>query len=134
MITPWTHEVGPGNAPPEYPRPQMVREDWLNLNGTWRFVPGPSDDRCCAPESVERPGHYLRHHESRVSEAENDGSDLFAEDATWCGVPGQGGYGVSLRSYTCPDKFLRHYGSELRLAGMDGTNVPHDTARAVRRM
>ncbi|MDZ4768843.1 MAG: glycoside hydrolase family 2 TIM barrel-domain containing protein [Chloroflexota bacterium] len=22
---------------PEYPRPQFVREDWLNLNGTWRF-------------------------------------------------------------------------------------------------
>ncbi|TDE91531.1 beta-galactosidase [Occultella glacieicola] len=22
---------------PEYPRPQMVRPDWLNLNGTWQF-------------------------------------------------------------------------------------------------
>ena len=22
---------------PEYPRPQMVRDDWLNLNGTWEF-------------------------------------------------------------------------------------------------
>src|SRR5687768_5340962 len=22
---------------PEYPRPQFVREDWLNLNGTWGF-------------------------------------------------------------------------------------------------
>lgn len=22
---------------PEYPRPQMVRRDWLNLNGTWQF-------------------------------------------------------------------------------------------------
>lgn len=22
---------------PEYPRPQMVRADWLNLNGRWEF-------------------------------------------------------------------------------------------------
>lgn len=22
---------------PEYPRPQMVREGWLNLNGPWQF-------------------------------------------------------------------------------------------------
>ena len=22
---------------PEYPRPQLVREDWINLNGTWEF-------------------------------------------------------------------------------------------------
>ncbi|NLE54679.1 MAG: hypothetical protein GX617_07070, partial [Lentisphaerae bacterium] len=22
---------------PEYPRPQFVREDWLNLNGDWQF-------------------------------------------------------------------------------------------------
>ena len=21
----------------EYPRPQMVREDWINLNGKWEF-------------------------------------------------------------------------------------------------
>ncbi|MEW4368867.1 glycoside hydrolase family 2 protein [Paenibacillus kandeliae] len=23
---------------PEYPRPQLVREDWINLNGTWAFA------------------------------------------------------------------------------------------------
>ncbi|MCD9020634.1 hypothetical protein [Cohnella silvisoli] len=22
----------------EYPRPQFVRNDWLNLNGTWQFA------------------------------------------------------------------------------------------------
>ena len=26
---------------PEYPRPQMVREEWLNLNGTWEFEVDP---------------------------------------------------------------------------------------------
>jgi hypothetical protein len=27
---------------PEYPRPQMVREKWLNLNGIWQFQPAES--------------------------------------------------------------------------------------------
>ncbi|MDR0546232.1 MAG: glycoside hydrolase family 2, partial [Dysgonamonadaceae bacterium] len=27
---------------PEYPRPQMVRERWLNLNGIWQFQPAAS--------------------------------------------------------------------------------------------
>jgi len=27
---------------PEYPRPQFVREEWLNLNGPWAFA---FDDR-----------------------------------------------------------------------------------------
>lgn len=28
---------------PEYPRPSFVREDWLNLNGTWEFSRDPGD-------------------------------------------------------------------------------------------
>ena len=29
---------------PEYPRPQFVRENWINLNGTWTYTfdPGKS--------------------------------------------------------------------------------------------
>ncbi|HJE58860.1 MAG TPA: AbfB domain-containing protein [Nocardiopsis listeri] len=40
LKTPWTDEVSPDNALPDYPRPQMVREDWENLNGTWQWAPG----------------------------------------------------------------------------------------------
>jgi hypothetical protein len=35
MMTPWGQEVAADNAHLEYPRPQLVRQDWLNLNGTW---------------------------------------------------------------------------------------------------
>ena len=35
--TPWTDDVDPENVLPEYPRPQLVRERWLNLNGLWQF-------------------------------------------------------------------------------------------------
>ncbi len=35
--TPWTDNVDPNNVLPEYPRPQMVRGEWMNLNGLWNF-------------------------------------------------------------------------------------------------
>ncbi|MEY3369042.1 MAG: hypothetical protein RI973_2197, partial [Bacteroidota bacterium] len=38
LTTPWTSQVSPDNALPEYPRPQMVRNSWLNLNGLWDFM------------------------------------------------------------------------------------------------
>jgi concanavalin A-like lectin/glucanase superfamily protein/glycosyl hydrolase family 2 len=38
ISTPWTAEVGPDNALPEYPRPQLTRSAWQNLNGVWEFA------------------------------------------------------------------------------------------------
>ena len=43
LLTSWATEVSPENALPEYPRPQMVREDWLNLNGLWGYAIQPKD-------------------------------------------------------------------------------------------
>jgi beta-galactosidase/beta-glucuronidase len=37
-MTPWTALVGPNNALPEYPRPQMARTSWQNLNGLWDYL------------------------------------------------------------------------------------------------
>jgi beta-galactosidase/beta-glucuronidase len=33
----WAKEVSPENAWREYPRPQMSRPEWLNLNGLWEY-------------------------------------------------------------------------------------------------
>ena len=44
LKTRWTKEVSPKNAHPEYPRPQMVRKDWINLNGLWDYAIRPKDD------------------------------------------------------------------------------------------
>jgi beta-galactosidase/beta-glucuronidase len=38
ILTEWASEVDPENPLPEYPRPQMVREDWYNLNGLWDYA------------------------------------------------------------------------------------------------
>ena len=38
MNTPWTDVVDPNLPLPEYPRPQMARRNWLNLNGKWSYA------------------------------------------------------------------------------------------------
>jgi beta-galactosidase/beta-glucuronidase len=38
LYTKWGETVDPENVLPEYPRPTMVRKDWLNLNGIWNFT------------------------------------------------------------------------------------------------
>ena len=36
--TSWAEKVNPDNPWPEYPRPQMVRDQWQNLNGLWDYA------------------------------------------------------------------------------------------------
>jgi beta-galactosidase/beta-glucuronidase len=43
LKTRWTKDVSPENAHPEYPRPQMVRKEWLNLNGLWDLAITPKE-------------------------------------------------------------------------------------------
>jgi hypothetical protein len=61
LATRWAKDVSPRNALPEYPRPQMVREAWMNLNGLWDYaitpkadpVPQKYDGRILVPYPVE---------------------------------------------------------------------------------
>ncbi|MBR0040066.1 MAG: glycoside hydrolase family 2 [Oscillospiraceae bacterium] len=50
MNTIWTDSVERLAPLPEYPRPQLVRERWMSLNGEWEFA--VSDDRVI-PESFD---------------------------------------------------------------------------------
>ncbi|MCM1150992.1 MAG: beta-galactosidase [Alistipes sp.] len=36
--TRWSETLDPQNVLPEYPRPQLVRKEWLNLNGLWNYA------------------------------------------------------------------------------------------------
>jgi hypothetical protein len=51
LMTRWAAQVVATNVLPEYPRPQMVREQWLNLNGLWRYAITP--DRADPPATFD---------------------------------------------------------------------------------
>jgi hypothetical protein len=38
LMTRWGKQVTPENAWQQYPRPQLVRQDWANLNGLWDYA------------------------------------------------------------------------------------------------
>lgn len=44
IVTRWAAKVDAAKVLPEYPRPQMVRDTWLNLNGLWDFTIRPKSE------------------------------------------------------------------------------------------
>ncbi len=43
LMTRFAADVKPNNVLPEYPRPQMERTRWMNLNGIWQYQPGKDE-------------------------------------------------------------------------------------------
>ena len=52
LMTRWASQVDTNAPLPEYPRPQMVRADWLNLNGLWQFQAGETNDAVPAGKNL----------------------------------------------------------------------------------
>ena len=76
IATPWFDEVGPDNALPEYPRPQLTRDAWQNLNGVWQFakaevgeappVGRALGERVLVPYPIESALSGIQRHEDRM--------------------------------------------------------------------
>ena len=52
IVTSWAQLVDANNPLPEYPRPQMVRSNWLSLNGIWQFQAGATNDPVPANQTL----------------------------------------------------------------------------------
>jgi hypothetical protein len=61
LMTRWAKDVDPANPWPEYPRPLLQRERWMNLNGLWDYaitakdspMPEQAEGRILVPYPVE---------------------------------------------------------------------------------
>lgn len=61
LQTRWAAQVTPDHVLPEYPRPQLARKHWTNLNGTWSYAisdaaaerPAAFDGRILVPFPIE---------------------------------------------------------------------------------
>ena len=99
MQTPWADTLDRAQPLPEYPRPQMVRDSYLNLNGPWSYAittsaqkPAQADGTILVPFSPE-------------SELSGVGHILQPEEYLWY-----------IRTVTLPDGFnigrvLLHFGA-----------------------
>jgi hypothetical protein len=56
LMTRWAKDVSPQNVHQEYPRPQLVREKWQNLDGLWEYALADADAEK-APQKFD--GHIL---------------------------------------------------------------------------
>ena len=62
ITTPWADQLNPASTLPEYPRPQMERKEWTNLNGLWQYsilpkhqqaIPATTQGSILVPFAVE---------------------------------------------------------------------------------
>lgn len=61
LKTKWATEINPKSVLPEYPRPQLERTEWLNLNGEWDYAimpkgqaePSTFDGKILVPFAIE---------------------------------------------------------------------------------
>jgi len=53
ITTQWADDVNPANTLPDYPRPQMQRSDWQNLNGLWQYAILPVSGNDAIPTAFQ---------------------------------------------------------------------------------
>src|SRR6185295_18264403 len=53
ITSPWADSVNPANVLPDYPRPQMKRNEWKNLNGLWQYAVLPNAEATNMPSAFQ---------------------------------------------------------------------------------
>jgi hypothetical protein len=82
----------------------------------WKLVPGLADSSGVSFQSVSHPTRYLRHYDYALRLDVNDGTPVFAADATFTRVAGLADpTWSSFRSYNNPTRYIRHSNYVLRI-------------------
>ncbi|KAJ5385474.1 hypothetical protein N7517_003385 [Penicillium concentricum] len=95
----------------------------LKQQASWKVRAGLANTACFSFESVDTPGSFIRHSDFALVLAANDGTKLLYEDATFCPQTGINGQGSSIRSWSYPTRYFRHYENLLYIGSNGGVNT-----------
>lgn len=94
----------------------------LKEQASWIVATGLGNSDCFSFESVDTPGGYIRHQAFSLIISANDGTQQFYEDATFCPQTALNGEGDSIRSWSYPTRYFRHYNNVLFVASNGGVH------------
>ncbi|KAJ5667756.1 carbohydrate-binding module family 42 protein [Penicillium maclennaniae] len=100
----------------------------LKQQASWTVRTGLGNSGCYSFESVDTPGSYIRHYNFELLLEANDSTKQFYEDATFCPMAGLNAGGSSIRSWSYPTRFFRHYNNVLYIASEGGVDTFDATA------
>jgi len=99
----------------------------LKQQASWTVRTGLGNSACFSFESKDTAGSYIRHYNFDLLLNANDGTKQFSEDATFCPQAGLNGQGDSIRSWSFPTRYFRHY-SDVAYAASNGGVHAFDAA------
>lgn len=95
----------------------------IQETASWIVHASLANGQCFFFESVDTPGSYIRHYNFALLLNANDGTKQFYEDATFCPESGLSGSYSSLRSWSYPTRYFRHYSDVMYIASNGGVDV-----------
>lgn len=98
----------------------------LQQEASWTVRAGLGNSACFSFESDDTPGSYIRHFNFQLQLNAGDGTKEFNEDATFCPQAGLNGQGNSIRSWSYPTRYFRHY-TEVGYIASNGGVHPFDS-------
>ncbi|TEY86448.1 hypothetical protein BOTCAL_0008g00220 [Botryotinia calthae] len=95
----------------------------LKQQASWYVRTGLGNSACFSFESNDTPGSYIRHYNFGLLLNANDGTKAFHEDATFCPQAALNGQGNSIRAWSYPTRYFRHYNNVLYAANNGGVHT-----------